>query len=65
MEVKNIMKPNVSPQELRQLIRSRQWNTPTSGAASGCLQANLVMLPVEEAFNFYSSVSATLNPVRF
>jgi len=46
------MKPNISPQELRQLIRSRTWTTPTSGSASGYLQANLVMLPAEEAFNF-------------
>jgi uncharacterized protein YcsI (UPF0317 family) len=46
------MKPNISPQELRNLIRSRQWTTPTSGSASGYLQANLVMLPAQEAFNF-------------
>ena len=46
------MKPDISPQELRQLIRSRKWTTPTSGSASGYLQANLVMLPAEEAFNF-------------
>ncbi|MFC1880458.1 putative hydro-lyase [Thermodesulfobacteriota bacterium] len=46
------MKPDISPSELRQLIRSRTWTTPTSGAASGYLQANLVMLPAEAAFNF-------------
>ena len=46
------MKPDISPQELRQLIRSRTWTTPTSGSASGYLQANLVMLPADEAFNF-------------
>jgi uncharacterized protein YcsI (UPF0317 family) len=46
------MKSDISPKELRNLIRSRQWTTPTSGAASGYLQANLVMLPAEEAFNF-------------
>jgi len=46
------MKPDISPQELRKLIRSRQWTTPTSGSASGYLQANLVMLPAEAAFNF-------------
>ena len=46
------MKPNVHPQKLRQLIRDRKWTTPTSGAASGYLQANLVMLPAVEAFNF-------------
>ncbi len=46
------MKSDISPQELRRQIRTRQWNTPTSGCASGYLQANLVMLPAEEAFNF-------------
>jgi uncharacterized protein YcsI (UPF0317 family) len=46
------MKPDISPIELRNLIRSRQWTAPTSGSASGYLQANLVMLPAEEAFNF-------------
>ena len=46
------MNPVASPQQLRLLIRDRQWTTPTSGAAFGYLQANLVMLPAEEAFNF-------------
>ena len=46
------MTPDAFPQQLRQLIRSCKWTTPTSGAASGYLQANLVMLPAEEAFNF-------------
>ncbi|MBW2412536.1 MAG: putative hydro-lyase [Deltaproteobacteria bacterium] len=41
-----------SPRELRQLIRTKKWTTPTSGAAPGYVQANLVMLPEEEAFNF-------------
>ena len=46
------MSPEISPKELRQRIRNREWTTPTSGAAKGYLQANLVMLPREEAFNF-------------
>lgn len=46
------MKSNVSPKELRQLIRTKKWTTPTSGAAPGHVQANLVMLPRDEAFNF-------------
>ena len=41
-----------SPSELRQLIRNRDWTAPTSGAAQGYVQANLVMLPRDEAFNF-------------
>jgi uncharacterized protein YcsI (UPF0317 family) len=42
----------MSPKELRLLIRSGKWTTPTSGAAPGYVQANLVMLPQEEAFHF-------------
>jgi uncharacterized protein YcsI (UPF0317 family) len=37
---------------LRALIRSGQWTSPTTGLAPGYVQANLVMLPREEAFNF-------------
>jgi uncharacterized protein YcsI (UPF0317 family) len=46
------MKPDLQPQRLRQLIRECKWTNPTSGVASGYLQANLVMLPAAEAFNF-------------
>ena len=46
------MKTIESPAELRELIRNGKWTTPTSGAASGYLQANLVMLPAAAAFNF-------------
>jgi len=42
----------ISPKELRQLIRNREWTTPTSGAAQGYVQANLVMLSRDEAFNY-------------
>ncbi|MFZ0241090.1 MAG: putative hydro-lyase [Desulfobacterales bacterium] len=38
--------------ELRHRIRAGQWRQPTSGAARGFVQANLVMLPKSEAFNF-------------
>lgn len=41
-----------SAKHLRELIRTRQWTKPTSGAAAGYVQANLVMLPKEAAFNF-------------
>jgi uncharacterized protein YcsI (UPF0317 family) len=47
-----IMNPQIHPKELRQLIRNRSWAAPTSGAAQGYVQANLVMLPRDEAFNF-------------
>jgi len=42
----------MAPTELRRLIRSGDWTTPTSGAATGFLQANLVMLPASHAFHF-------------
>jgi len=54
------MKKQLSPGELRKLIRSGEWTSPTSGAAPGYVQANLVMLPKEEAFNFL--LFCTRNP---
>lgn len=38
--------------KLRQEIRSGNWIGQTSGAASGYVQANMVMLPKENAFEF-------------
>ena len=46
------MQPDLSPLQLRERIRVRQWTTPTSGAASGYVQANMVILPREAAFHF-------------
>lgn len=46
------MKNSQAPSELRQLIRTRKWNSPTSGVAQGYVQANLVILPRDESFNF-------------
>ncbi len=46
------MNTEISPKELRELIRNKEWTGPTSGAAKGYLQANLVMVPSEQAFNF-------------
>jgi uncharacterized protein YcsI (UPF0317 family) len=43
---------NLSPAQLRGLIRSGKWTSPTSGAARGFVQANLVMLPADKAFDF-------------
>ena len=42
----------VSPAALRGLIREGTWNKPTSGLVPGFVQANLVMLPEEQAFHF-------------
>jgi uncharacterized protein YcsI (UPF0317 family) len=49
-----------SAAELRNLIRARQWTQPTTGQATGYVQANLVMLPREEAFHFL--LFCTRNP---
>jgi len=46
------MKTEKNPAKLRELIRTGKWTTPTSGAAPGYVQANLVMLPEAEAFHF-------------
>jgi uncharacterized protein YcsI (UPF0317 family) len=46
------MKTDLAPVELRRLIRERKWTEPTTGLAPGYVQANLVMLPEEEAFHF-------------
>ena len=37
---------------MRKRIREREWTEPTTGLAAGYVQANLVMLPKEEAFHF-------------
>jgi uncharacterized protein YcsI (UPF0317 family) len=46
------MVKDLSPIELRELIRSRKWTTPTTGVSPGYIQANLVMIPKELAFQF-------------
>jgi len=46
------MAAELTPRELRELIRKGQWTRPTSGASKGHIQANLVMMPQEQAFNF-------------
>lgn len=43
--------PN-SAAELRGLIRAKKWTQPTTGLVPGCVQANLVILPEEQAFHF-------------
>jgi len=46
------MNKNLTPSELRGLIREKEWTEATTGLAPGFVQGNLVMLPQEEAFNF-------------
>jgi len=47
-----ITKAPKSSAELRGLIRDKKWTQPTSGLVPGFVQANLVMLPKEQAFHF-------------
>lgn len=42
----------LSPQEIRVLIRKGKWHKPTAGLAMGYAQANLVILPRKYAFDF-------------
>jgi len=46
------MSRDLTASRLRELIRKGQWKTPTTGAARGYVQANLVILPRDAAFNF-------------
>jgi uncharacterized protein YcsI (UPF0317 family) len=49
--VKNIYQ--LSPRQIRSLIRKGNWDKPTVGLAPGCAQANLVILPRKYAFDFF------------
>ena len=40
------------PKEVRERIRRGEWVRPTAGCAAGYVQANLVVLPRELAYNF-------------
>lgn len=46
------MEKDISSSRLRELIRNKEWTIPTTGVSPGIVQANLVILPREEAFNF-------------
>lgn len=50
-----------SPQEVRHLIRHGQWDKPTSGMCAGHVQANMIVLPRDWAFDFL--LFAQRNPV--
>ena len=47
-----ISKMPTSAKELRRMIRAGEWKQTTTGLVPGFVQANLVMLPREEAFDF-------------
>ena len=44
--------PDTSPRAVRERIRRGEWTRPTAGLAPGYVQANLVSLPREQAFDF-------------
>ncbi|MBL8824531.1 MAG: putative hydro-lyase [Planctomycetia bacterium] len=46
------LSPHSTAEEVRLASRSGQWTKPTSGLAMGFVQANLVVLPKEYAFDF-------------
>jgi uncharacterized protein YcsI (UPF0317 family) len=55
MDIKKMdkkMKGELPPHRLRELIRAGEWKIPTTGVATGYVQANLVMLPRDAAFHF-------------
>lgn len=56
------MPDELSPAQLRRMIRSREWTTPTTGAAPGFVQANLVMVPAAAAFDFLLFCSRNPKP---
>lgn len=51
---------NHSPREIREMIRSGNWDRPTPGMAKGHVQGNLVILPRDWAYDFL--VFAQRNP---
>lgn len=51
---------DLSPQEARQLIRENKLIVPTSGISKGHIQANLAILPKEQALDFL--IFAQRNP---
>lgn len=53
---------NVTAAEARALIRSGRWQGPTAGLAPGYVQANLVILPREHAFEFLAWCSRNSRP---
>ncbi|MGI8314798.1 putative hydro-lyase [Halobacillus mangrovi] len=43
---------SLSPEEAREMIRKGEWDRPTAGLSNGYIQANLVVLPKEMAYDF-------------
>jgi uncharacterized protein YcsI (UPF0317 family) len=52
-----------TPQEVWQACRSGQWDKPTAGLAPGFAQANLVILPKDDAFDFLRLAQRNPKPI--
>ena len=52
----------VEPKELRARIRRGEWRRPTAGLAAGYAQANLVVLPRSDAYDFLVFCQRKLKP---
>ena len=44
---------NMSPREVRAMIRQQRITGPTAGMCAGYAQANLVVLPRSQAYDFF------------
>jgi len=44
--------PSLAPSDLRRACRQGRWTRPTAGVCNGFVQANLVAVPAEAAFDF-------------
>lgn len=49
---------NMSPREVRAMIRQQRITGPTAGMCAGYAQANLVVLPRSQAYDFFSVYTA-------
>ena len=52
---------NMSPAEVRQLIRDGKITGQTSGMCDGYAQGNLLVLPMEQAYDFVTAHDITLS----
>ena len=46
------IRPDITPAEFRRLVREGRFTEPTSGYCPGYAQANLIILPKDEAYDF-------------
>ena len=56
---------SATPTEARHLIREGSFDAPTSGLCPGYAQANLIVLPKEQAYDFLLFAQRNPSPARF